>query len=182
MKQNHQIADAHAAKSIAHLEDLELKEFQKKRGSGASIHQSKSSRMHSVQQSQHSIKDSIENALSLAKHTEFSHAPNEQRTTKHRKVYTSFALVIEGEAISHAINESEALEEFIQVISECRTVICCRSSPNQKAEIVKTIKRCLGKVTLSIGDGGNDVNMIQEANIGVGIMGKEGNQAAMSSD
>ena len=63
-----------------------------------------------------------------------------------------------------------------------RTVICCRSTPNQKAEIVNFVKKNLKKVTLAIGDGGNDVNMIQTADIGVGIYGKEGNQAAMSSD
>jgi len=61
-------------------------------------------------------------------------------------------------------------------------VICCRSTPNQKAEIVKFMKNSLKKVTLAIGDGGNDVNMIQTADIGVGIYGKEGNQAATSSD
>lgn len=63
-----------------------------------------------------------------------------------------------------------------------RSVICCRSTPNQKAEVVKFVKKYLNKTTLAIGDGGNDVNMIQAADIGVGILGKEGNQAAMQSD
>ena len=60
--------------------------------------------------------------------------------------------------------------------------MCCRSTPLQKAEMVGFVKRNLKKVTLAIGDGGNDVNMIQEAHIGVGIMGKEGHQAAYASD
>ena len=72
-------------------------------------------------------------------------------------------------------------ENFISLFFK-RTVICCRSTPNQKAEIVKFMKNSLKKVTLAIGDGGNDVNMIQTADIGVGIYGKEGNQAATSSD
>ena len=63
-----------------------------------------------------------------------------------------------------------------------RTVICCRSTPNQKAEVVTFVKTNLKKVTLAIGDGGNDVNMIQKADIGVGLFGKEGNQAAFASD
>lgn len=37
-------------------------------------------------------------------------------------------------------------------------------------------------MTLSIGDGANDVAMIQEAHIGVGLFGHEGSQAAMSAD
>ena len=58
----------------------------------------------------------------------------------------------------------------------CDAVICCRVSPSQKAEVVRMIKNDdSGVITLAIGDGANDVNMIQSANIGIGIMGKEGN-------
>ena len=53
----------------------------------------------------------------------------------------------------------------------------CRVTPNQKAEIVKVVKK-LGKLTLAIGDGANDVNMILEAHVGVGIFGEEGTRAA----
>ena len=55
-----------------------------------------------------------------------------------------------------------------------RSVICCRVSPKQKADVVALYKRKGNWVTLSIGDGANDVSMILEANIGVGIRGKEG--------
>jgi len=61
-------------------------------------------------------------------------------------------------------------------------VMICRCSPTQKAEVVKTIKKETNATCLSIGDGGNDVAMIQEADVGVGIFGKEGKQAALSSD
>ena len=62
------------------------------------------------------------------------------------------------------------------------SVIVFRSSPNEKAEVVKFVKGDSNQFTCAIGDGGNDVNMIQSASIGVGIMGKEGNQAAQFSD
>jgi P-type E1-E2 ATPase len=55
-------------------------------------------------------------------------------------------------------------------------------TPLQKAKVVRLIKETSGEVCLSIGDGANDVGMIQEANVGVGIYGKEGNQAARASD
>jgi phospholipid-translocating ATPase len=66
----------------------------------------------------------------------------------------------------------------------CNVVICCRVSPLQKAEVVKLIKNHYDfkPVTLAIGDGANDVSMIQQAHVGVGIIGKEGLQAANSSD
>lgn len=63
------------------------------------------------------------------------------------------------------------------------TVIACRVSPKQKADIVSLVKlRFPKKTTLSIGDGANDVAMILKADVGVGIAGKEGMQAARSSD
>jgi len=62
------------------------------------------------------------------------------------------------------------------------TVICNRVTPLQKAKVVRLIRNQCKSVCLSIGDGANDVSMIQEANIGVGIYGKEGNQAARASD
>lgn len=62
-------------------------------------------------------------------------------------------------------------------------VIACRVSPKQKAEVVKCIKkRYPEKTTLAIGDGANDVNMITASDVGIGISGLEGQQAARSSD
>lgn len=61
-------------------------------------------------------------------------------------------------------------------------VVCCRCSPTQKADVTECIKRYTGKITLGVGDGGNDVGMIQAAHVGVGIVGKEGMQAALASD
>ena len=55
---------------------------------------------------------------------------------------------------------------------ECKTIICCRASPGQKREVVKTIKHLTGATTLAIGDGANDVSMILEAQIGIGLYGE----------
>lgn len=61
-------------------------------------------------------------------------------------------------------------------------VICCRCSPTQKALITQKLKEITGCIVAGIGDGGNDVGMIQLASIGLGIVGKEGNHAALASD
>jgi phospholipid-translocating ATPase len=64
----------------------------------------------------------------------------------------------------------------------CEGVICCRVSPLQKALVVRLVKDGIGAMTLAIGDGANDVSMIQAADVGVGISGEEGLQAVNSSD
>ncbi len=64
----------------------------------------------------------------------------------------------------------------------CEGVVCCRVSPKQKALVVLLVKNGLDTVTLAIGDGANDVSMIQVADVGVGISGEEGLQAVNSSD
>eukprot|EP00698_Gefionella_okellyi_P014854 TRINITY_DN4136_c0_g2_i1.p1 TRINITY_DN4136_c0_g2~~TRINITY_DN4136_c0_g2_i1.p1 ORF type:complete len:1193 (-),score=298.49 TRINITY_DN4136_c0_g2_i1:16-3594(-) len=75
-------------------------------------------------------------------------------------------------------------EMFMGLAEKCRGVICCRMSPKQKALIVQTVKnsRKVKPITLAIGDGANDVPMIQTAHIGVGISGEEGLQAVRASD
>lgn len=92
-----------------------------------------------------------------------------------------FALVADGRSLYYAMRYSRADLEFICKHSEC--VLGCRLSPLQKAEIVEMIKRGEGSpITAAIGDGANDVSMIQEAHVGIGINGKEGRQAVNSSD
>ncbi|KAH7837035.1 hypothetical protein Vadar_008720 [Vaccinium darrowii] len=92
-----------------------------------------------------------------------------------------FALVIDGKALEIALG-SDMKAQFLQLAVNCSSVICCRVSPKQKALITKSVKEFTGKTTLAIGDGANDVGMIQEADIGVGISGMEGMQAVMASD
>ena len=70
----------------------------------------------------------------------------------------------------------------MEIVQYCETVICCRVTPKQKAEVVALIKKKLNKITLAIGDGANDANMIQEAHIGIGLYGEEGMRAVQASD
>ncbi|KAI3474893.1 hypothetical protein Pfo_030204 [Paulownia fortunei] len=94
----------------------------------------------------------------------------------------SFGLIIDGKSLSFALSKN--LEDsFLDLAINCASVICCRSTPKQKAlYVTRLVKKGTGRTTLAIGDGANDVGMLQEADIGVGINGVEGMQAAMSSD
>ncbi|KAF8582656.1 phospholipid-translocating P-type ATPase [Ramaria rubella] len=93
-----------------------------------------------------------------------------------------FVLVIDGAALSHALSEPFSKELLLQLAIQCEAVICCRVSPLQKALVVKLVKDGLNTMTLAIGDGANDVSMIQAADVGVGIRGEEGLQAVNASD
>ncbi|KAK0562385.1 hypothetical protein OC844_002725 [Tilletia horrida] len=93
-----------------------------------------------------------------------------------------YALVIDGAALGHALSEEFSKDLLLRISTQCKAVICCRVSPLQKALIVRLIKDGLGVMTLAIGDGANDVSMIQAAHVGVGIAGEEGLQAVNSSD
>lgn len=93
----------------------------------------------------------------------------------------TLALVIDGKSLTYAL-EREMEKDFLDLAVMCRAVICCRVSPLQKALVVKLVKRHLKAILLAIGDGANDVSMIQAAHIGVGISGMEGLQAARSAD
>ncbi|OUM63801.1 hypothetical protein PIROE2DRAFT_43155, partial [Piromyces sp. E2] len=93
-----------------------------------------------------------------------------------------FALIVDGQSLQLIMEKPELRRRFLDTATSCRAVICCRVSPKQKAQVVNLVKDGLKVLCLSIGDGANDISMIQEANIGVGIAGQEGMQAAMSSD
>ncbi len=91
------------------------------------------------------------------------------------------ALIIDGKSLGFAL-EGETSEVLLELALMCKAVICCRVSPLQKALVVKLVKRNSSAILLAIGDGANDVSMIQAAHIGVGISGVEGLQAARSAD
>ncbi|KAF5745314.1 hypothetical protein HS088_TW07G00898 [Tripterygium wilfordii] len=93
----------------------------------------------------------------------------------------AFSLIIDGKSLAYAL-EDNMKQMFLDLAVGCASVICCRSSPKQKALVTRLVKEGTGKITLAIGDGANDVGMLQEADIGVGISGVEGMQAVMSSD
>ena len=81
-----------------------------------------------------------------------------------------------------ALSDHQHKNVLLQLAMLCEGVICCRVSPLQKALVVRLVKDGLGSMTLAIGDGANDVSMIQAADVGVGISGEEGLQAVNSSD
>ncbi|KAI8854148.1 hypothetical protein BC829DRAFT_218733 [Chytridium lagenaria] len=93
----------------------------------------------------------------------------------------SHALVIDGTSLKFAL-QKKCRPLLLELGCRCRAVVCCRVSPLQKAKVVSLVRKGLGAMCLAIGDGANDVSMIQEADVGIGIIGKEGLQAVMASD
>uniref|UniRef100_A0A096MSD2 Phospholipid-transporting ATPase n=1 Tax=Papio anubis TaxID=9555 RepID=A0A096MSD2_PAPAN len=91
------------------------------------------------------------------------------------------ALIIDGHTLKYALS-FEVRRSFLDLALSCKAVICCRVSPLQKSEIVDVVKKRVKAITLAIGDGANDVGMIQTAHVGVGISGNEGMQATNNSD
>uniref|UniRef100_A0A8C6VNT6 Phospholipid-transporting ATPase n=1 Tax=Naja naja TaxID=35670 RepID=A0A8C6VNT6_NAJNA len=91
------------------------------------------------------------------------------------------ALIVDGQTLKYALS-FEVRQSFLDLALSCKAVICCRVSPLQKSEIVDMVKKHVNAITLAIGDGANDVGMIQTAHVGVGISGNEGMQATNSSD
>ena len=131
---------------------------------------------------------------------------NEGKKLANASAGETFALIIDGKSLTYAL-EDDTKGTFLDLAIGCGSVICCRSSPKQKAlvsstasqslslslflrekyffsklplllvmQVTRLVKTGTGKVTLAIGDGANDVGMIQEADIGVGISGAEGMQ------
>lgn len=126
--------------------------------------------LHLIQNDLESISKSLDNFLGLIAQTPKS----------------NFALVVNGSVVEVILSESFAKspenEKFCKILARCRTLLCCRLSPLQKSQITNFARKQLDYITLAIGDGGNDVSMIQAANVGVGISGKEGLQASRSAD
>ncbi|USW52988.1 Putative P-type ATPase, HAD superfamily, P-type ATPase, transmembrane domain superfamily [Septoria linicola] len=93
---------------------------------------------------------------------------------------TNAALLIDGQSL--ALYLSYHRDAFISIAVRLPAVIACRCSPTQKADIAHLIRAYTKKRIACIGDGGNDVSMIQAADVGVGIVGKEGKQASLAAD
>uniref|UniRef100_A0A452DLE8 Phospholipid-transporting ATPase n=1 Tax=Capra hircus TaxID=9925 RepID=A0A452DLE8_CAPHI len=100
-----------------------------------------------------------------------------------------YGLIIDGASLSLIMkpredgSSSNYRELFLDICRNCSAVLCCRMAPLQKAQIVKLIKFSKERpITLAIGDGANDVSMILEAHVGIGVIGREGRQAARNSD
>lgn len=100
----------------------------------------------------------------------------------HTPPESKYALIIDGDTLRTVLSDDDLALKLVLLGKQCKSVLCCRVSPAQKAAVVALMKNTLDVTTLSIGDGANDVAMIQEADVGVGIAGLEGRQAVMSSD
>ena len=111
----------------------------------------------------------------------------------------SCGLIVDGDTVAGVVASTQNTQLFVEVgqlltlkiyislhfqlSARCSAVVCCRLSPLQKSELIKLMRGSPGRaITAAIGDGGNDVSMIQEAHIGFGIMGREGRAAARASD
>ena len=91
-------------------------------------------------------------------------------------------MVIDGVTLGIVLSDPAHTRLFFEVGSRCRSAVCCRMTPLQKAQIVRMFQENTQGIALAIGDGANDVSMIQESKIGIGIMGLEGSQAELASD
>jgi hypothetical protein len=89
-----------------------------------------------------------------------------------------YALVIDAQSLAFILAEEELQERFLQVCINCASVLCSRVSPQQKTQVTRLVRKGLGqkRLCLAIGDGANDVGMIQATDVGVGIAGVEGAQ------
>ena len=96
----------------------------------------------------------------------------------------NISLVVDGPSLNFIMEDAKCMKHFALLSFLCNAVICCRVSPMQKSEMVRLVKKGFrfSPMTLAVGDGANDVSMIQEAHVGIGISGKEGLQAVNSSD
>ncbi|XP_063148536.1 phospholipid-transporting ATPase VB isoform X3 [Candoia aspera] len=90
-------------------------------------------------------------------------------------------LVVDGRALN-TIFQGQLEHKFLQLTKYSHSVLCCRCTPLQKSMVVKLVRNQLKVLTLAVGDGANDVGMLQAADVGIGISGQEGMQAVMASD
>lgn len=94
----------------------------------------------------------------------------------------SHAFALTGESLNFCLKHRETYNRLLKVATRCSSVICARSTPTQKAAVVHAIRSYTASTVLAVGDGANDVRMIREANVGIGILGSDGVQASMASD
>lgn len=102
----------------------------------------------------------------------FSKLQKNNHGRAHKKLY----IIIDGHNLAHVLADPDLSAKFFKIGLIANSVICCRVSPKQKSQVVLLVKNSGNWITLSIGDGANDVPMIMEAHIGIGINGKEGTQ------
>lgn len=122
------------------------------------------------------VQDFLQRVTCYEGDTSVTHGPGAPHTDT-----AGCVLVIDGLTLEWAL-QPELQSDFLELSRYCKAVICCRSTPLQKSQVVRLVRDKLNVMTLAVGDGANDVSMIQVADVGVGISGQEGMQAVMSSD
>ena len=102
----------------------------------------------------------------------------------HAKYYSrSASLIVDGKSILQIMKSEDLKETFLKICNQCPTVVACRLSPIQKSQLVRMMKEADPTyLTAAIGDGGNDISMIQEAHVGLGVFGLEGTAASKAAD
>ena len=102
---------------------------------------------------------------------------------KNTKININFSILIESPILNDLFLSDFLTKKFLDIAYEAHSVICCRVSPYQKSQVITKVKKFWPDVvSLAIGDGGNDISMLMEANIGIGVFGEEGLSAVRSSD
>ena len=124
----------------------------------------------------------LKSEISLLKKSNNCNTEDAKNGYKDVQSKDDLSIVIDGPTLDLILGNQALEEEFFSFALYARSVVCCRVSPKQKALVVKLSKYKKGSISLSIGDGANDVPMIMEANVGVGIRGLEGTQAVRASD
>ncbi|ODV89990.1 hypothetical protein CANCADRAFT_26222 [Tortispora caseinolytica NRRL Y-17796] len=127
------------------------------------------------------VREVIDEYLLQSFGLEYSEALFRKAKSDHSSPSPTHALVIDGDTLKCALHD-DVIHRFLVLGKQCASVLCCRVSPAQKASVVKAVRKNFQVMTLSIGDGANDVAMIQTADVGIGIAGVEGRQAVMSAD
>lgn len=98
------------------------------------------------------------------------------------KFYPFDLLLVTGNSLDVIFRNGKLSDLFFEKACEAQSVVLCRCAPKQKSQIVICLKERYNKTVCAVGDGGNDVGMIQCASVGIGIEGKEGKQASLASD
>jgi len=142
----------------------------------------------SIGYSTSTLDDGLE-LMTLQKASDLTELREKWSTWKRTGNRKPLALMVTGKALEELTDKDLTRTDFLPLANDCKVVIACRVSPLQKAEMVSLVRKNVtvsgitpAPVTLAIGDGANDVPMIQEAQVGVGIYGREGRQAVNSSD
>ncbi|RVE71677.1 hypothetical protein OJAV_G00054380 [Oryzias javanicus] len=140
---------------------------------------------HTLMEVQQQLRRAKEHILSLSR---VSNAGDDEKNDMfgedsvfEEAIIAEYALVINGHSLAHALEPGLEIL-FLDLACLCKSVICCRVTPMQKAQVVELVRTHKKAVTLAVGDGANDVSMIKTSHIGVGISGQEGMQAVLASD